>query len=50
MMLRGLLLVLLCLIVKKVSKFDPGKEQLQTLGGIIAYAMIINVFFIRNMK
>ena len=39
------LLVLLCLIVKKVSKFDPGKEQLQTLGGIIAYAMIINVFF-----
>ena len=39
------LLVLLCLIVKKVSKFDPGKEQLRTLGGIIAYAMIINVFF-----
>ncbi len=39
------LLVLLCLIVKKVSKFDPGKEQLQTLGGIIAYAMILNVFF-----
>lgn len=39
------LLVLLCLIVKKFTKFDPGKEQLQTLGGIIAYAMIINVFF-----
>lgn len=39
------LLVLLCLIVKKVSKFDPGKEQLRTLGGIIAYAMIVNVFF-----
>ena len=39
------LLVLLCLIVKKVSKFDPGKEQLRTLGGIIAYAMILNVFF-----
>ena len=39
------LLVLLCLIVRKVSKFDPGKEQLQTLGGIIAYAMILNVFF-----
>jgi len=39
------LLVLLCLIVKKVTKFDPGKEQLRTLGGIIAYAMILNVFF-----
>ena len=39
------LLVLLCLIVKKVTKFDPGKEQIRTLGGIIAYAMILNVFF-----
>lgn len=39
------LLVILCLIVKKVSKFDPGKEQIRTLGGIVAYAMILNVFF-----
>ncbi len=39
------LLVILCLIVRKVSKFDPGKEQIRTLGGIIAYAMILNVFF-----
>ncbi|MFZ7112900.1 MAG: sulfate reduction electron transfer complex DsrMKJOP subunit DsrP [Desulfatiglandales bacterium] len=39
------LLILLCLIVKKVSRFDPGKEQIRTLGGIVAYAMIINVFF-----
>jgi Ni/Fe-hydrogenase subunit HybB-like protein len=39
------LLVLLCLIVKKFTKFDPGKEQIRTLGGIIAYAMILNVFF-----
>ena len=40
------LLILLCLIVRKVSKFDPGKEQIRTLGGIVAYAMIINVFFV----
>ena len=39
------LLILLCLIVRRVSKFDPGKEQIRTLGGIVAYAMIINVFF-----
>ena len=39
------LLILLCLIVRKVSKFDPGKEQIRTLAGIVAYAMIFNVFF-----
>ena len=39
------LLVLLCLAVRKFSKFDPGKEQIRTLGGIITYAMIFNVFF-----
>jgi Ni/Fe-hydrogenase subunit HybB-like protein len=39
------LLILICLIVRRVSKFDPGKEQIRTLGGIVAYAMIINVFF-----
>lgn len=39
------LLILLCLIVRKVTKFDPGKEQIRTLAGIVAYAMIINVFF-----
>ncbi|MDB9822682.1 polysulfide reductase NrfD [Deltaproteobacteria bacterium] len=39
------LLILLCLIVRKFTKFDPGKEQIRTLGGIVAYAMILNVFF-----
>ncbi len=39
------LLILICLIVRKVSKFDPGKEQIRTLAGIVAYAMLINVFF-----
>jgi len=40
------LLLLLCLLVRKVSKFDVGKEQLGTLGGIITYAMILNCFFL----
>lgn len=39
------LLILLCLIVRKVSKFDPGKEQIGTLAIIVTYAMILNVFF-----
>ncbi len=40
------LLILLCLIVRKVSNFDPGKEQIKTLGGIVAYAFILNIFFL----
>jgi Ni/Fe-hydrogenase subunit HybB-like protein len=39
------LLILLALIVRRFTNFDPGKEQIRTLGGIVAYAMIINVFF-----
>jgi len=39
------LLILLCLLVRKYSKFDPGKEQIQTLGKIVTYATLINVFF-----
>ncbi len=39
------LLVLLCLFIRKVSKFDPGKEQIQSLGLTVAYAICINVFF-----
>ncbi len=40
------LLILLCLIVRKVSKFDPGKEAIQTLGKIVTYAMFANVFLL----
>ena len=40
------LLILVCLIVRKVTRFDPGKEQIRTLGSIVAYAMILNVFFL----
>jgi molybdopterin-containing oxidoreductase family membrane subunit len=38
------LLILLCLIVRKVTRFDPGKEQIRTLGSIVTYALILNVF------
>lgn len=40
------LLILLCLLVRKVSKFDPGKEAIQTLAKIVTYAMVTNVFFL----
>jgi molybdopterin-containing oxidoreductase family membrane subunit len=39
------LLILLCFIVRKFTKFDPGREQIRTLASIVAYAMILNVFF-----
>ncbi len=38
-------LILLCYIVKKFTKFDPGWEAIQTLSKIICYALIANVFF-----
>ncbi len=39
-------LILLCFIVRKYSKFDPGKEAIQALSKIITYAIIANVFFL----
>ncbi|MCJ7615758.1 MAG: polysulfide reductase NrfD, partial [Desulfobacterales bacterium] len=39
------LLILLCLIIRKFTMFDPGREQIQSLAKIVTYAIIINVFF-----
>lgn len=40
------LLILLALIIRRYTKFDPGKEAIQSLGKIVAYAMVANVFFL----
>ena len=40
------LLLVMCLILKKITKFDPGKESIQKLSIIITYAMAANIFFI----
>lgn len=40
------LLIILCLIVRKFTKFDPGREQIQSLAKIVTYALILNVFFL----
>ncbi len=39
------LLILLCLVIRRTTNFDPGREQIQSLAKIVAYAICINVFF-----
>ena len=40
------LLILLCLFIRKTTNFDPGREQIQTLAKTVAYAIVLNVFFL----
>jgi molybdopterin-containing oxidoreductase family membrane subunit len=40
------LLIILALIVRRVSKFDPGKDVIQAVSRIVAYAMFANVFLL----
>lgn len=40
------LLIILALLVRRFSNFDPGNEPIQTLAKTVTYAMIVNVFFI----
>ena len=40
------LLILLALIMRKFTRFDPGDMAIRKLALIVAYAMTINVFFV----
>lgn len=40
------LLILLAFIVKRNTKFDPGKEAIDKLAQIVTYALIISIFFV----
>lgn len=40
------LLIILCLVVRRYTKFDPGKDAIQTLAKIVAYTMCLNIFFL----
>ncbi|NQU05864.1 MAG: polysulfide reductase NrfD [Calditrichaeota bacterium] len=40
------LLILLCLLLRKITNFDAGKEAIQKLAVIAIYAMCLNVFLI----
>jgi [DsrC]-trisulfide reductase subunit P len=39
------ILILLCLTMRKLTKFDVGREPVQKLAIIVTYAMILTVFF-----
>ena len=38
-------LILMCYIIRKFTKFDPGWEAMQALAKIVCYAIIANLFF-----
>lgn len=40
------LLIILALLVRRFSKFDPGTEAIQAIGKIVTYAMFANVFLL----
>jgi len=40
------LLIIMSLIIRRFSKFDPGSEAIQKLAQIVTYAMITSVFFL----
>jgi len=40
------LLILVAMLLRKFTKFDAGKEAINKLGVIVAYAMALNVFLI----
>ncbi len=39
------LLIILSIIIRRLSKFDPGREPIQAISKIVTYAMFANVFF-----
>ncbi len=40
------LLILLALVLRKTTRFEAGKDAIQKLAVIVAYAMVINLFFV----
>jgi molybdopterin-containing oxidoreductase family membrane subunit len=40
------LLILICLILKRTTRFDAGQEAIQKLATIVTYAMVTNLFFV----
>jgi Ni/Fe-hydrogenase subunit HybB-like protein len=40
------LLILLCLTVRRLTRYDVGKEAIQKLAVIATYGMILNIFFL----
>lgn len=40
------ILILLCLLIRKITRFNPGREAIQSLAVIVAYSLIANIFFL----
>lgn len=40
------LLILLAFLIRKLTRFDPGKEAIQTIAVIVVYGLIANIFFL----
>ncbi len=40
------LLILMALVMRKFTKFDPGEQAIRQLALIVAYALCVNVFFL----
>jgi Ni/Fe-hydrogenase subunit HybB-like protein len=40
------LLILLCLLLRRLTSFDAGQQAIRKLGVIVAYAMSLSVFFV----
>jgi Ni/Fe-hydrogenase subunit HybB-like protein len=40
------LLILLCLLIRRLTGYDEGKEALRKLAVIVTYGMMLNVFFL----
>jgi len=40
------LLILLSLLVRRFTKFDPGDEAIRKLSTIVTYALLVNIFFV----
>ncbi|MGD8896125.1 MAG: polysulfide reductase NrfD, partial [Acidobacteriota bacterium] len=40
------LLILICLVLRRTTRFDAGKEAIQKLATIVTYAALANLFFV----
>lgn len=40
------LLIILCLIMKRLTRFDAGEDAIQNLARIVTYALVASIFFV----
>jgi molybdopterin-containing oxidoreductase family membrane subunit len=40
------LLILICLVIRRLTRFDPSREAIQALAKIVTYGLLANLFFL----